>query len=182
MIFFIKNKNSEGLKLFTKMSYTDAALRGCGVFDTLMELGKIGWNIAKNPDVQSGAQAFLSGFKGGREFPATEAERQQIIDDLKKKYAKTLRKYAKFRAEYPYTVEKAAEILKNREDRRRERAARRRAPPAPSRRRYSDDSDIIYPEGFEPVQPRRRPRRRSIDLGDVLAPPPRARQPPIRYR
>lgn len=164
------------------MSYTEAALRGCGTLDTLLDIGKAGLQIAKDPSVREGAMAFLSGFRGGRGFPATEAERQFMINQLREKYAKTLKKYAKFRAEYPYTVEKAAEILKNREDRRRERAARRRAPPAASRRRYSDDSDIIYPEGFEPVQPRRRPRRRSVDLGDVLAPPPRARQPPIRYR
>lgn len=163
------------------MSYTEAALRGCGTLDTLLNIGKVGLQLANNPMVREGAMAFLSGFKGGRELPSTEEERQLIISELRRKYKNTLKHYARFRAEYPYTVAKAAEIRERRAASQLEREARRRASSAASRRRSTDDSDIIYPEGLQPAQPRRRARRRSVDLGDVIAPPPRARHAPNRY-
>lgn len=152
-----------------KMSYTEAALRGCGTLDTLLNLGKVGLQIAKDPSVREGAMAFLSGFKGGRGFPQTSEERDLMIQILKNKYRKTLKKYAKFRAEYPYTVSKSLEILARRK--KMEEARKRREEAGI----VEDDSDIIYPS------PPRRRRRSTLTLSDLPAPPPRSRRAPKRY-
>lgn len=97
----------------------------------------------------------------GRLMPTSEEEREREIARLREKYRQTLRHYAKFRAEYPYTVAKAAQIRARREASKARRAARR-ANPTSRRGRSSDKyEDIVYPPGYAP--PPRRRRERSYE-------------------
>lgn len=110
----------------------------------------------------------------GHMMPHNEAERQAMIASLKRKYAKTLRHYARYLSEYPYKVDKANSIRANRDARNARRRAARNAPrPQAHAAADEDDEDIVYPEGLAPP-----PRRRRADSVDV-PPPPYVAPPPL---
>lgn len=83
-------------------------------------------------------------FNGGRLITTDEEERKREIIRLKRKYHDTLVEYAKFQAEYPYTVKRAAKILARRNRLRRSKL----------RGVKSNDphDDLIYPLVLENLQ------------------------------
>ena len=80
-------------------------------------------------------------FDGGRLITTDEEERRREIERLKKKYHDVLVEYARFQAEYPYTIRRAAKIL--------ERRNRPKRPKLRGVRSDDPEDDLIYPLALE---------------------------------
>ena len=98
----------------------------------------------------------------GRLITTDAGERAREIQRLNEKYKDIIKEYAKFRAEYPYTIARAAKIL----ERRRNREAKKAKKVVGIRNPNDALDDLLYPPGTSFPPP-------------PLPPPPSSPTPPI---
>ena len=71
----------------------------------------------------------MSWYTAGRLITTNDEERLKEIARLRERYSDALRNFARFRAEYPYTLARAKAILERRADKETKKKTRKRITP-----------------------------------------------------